>query len=112
MEMRKLEENQRSLMNGLLQIFRDENVPINYTSINMADIQYLPNVDNKTCQISLSVKDESEIAVLMELCTTPRLDGKQRVMRLYIADDTVVEQMLETIKKVNIISPIMLESHK
>jgi hypothetical protein len=111
MEMRKLDKNQRSSVNGLLHILRDENVPITYISIYMADIPYLPHVDNKTCQISLGVKEESEIAILMELCTTPRPDGKQRVMRLYIADDTVVEKMLETIKKVKYFSPTILGSH-
>jgi polyphosphate kinase len=99
MEMSKLDENQRSSVNGLLQIFRDENLPIICT-IRLTDIKYLPNVDNKTCQIYLGLKEESEIAILMELCTTPRPDGKQRVMHLLHTAEDIVQKLLETIKKV------------
>jgi hypothetical protein len=99
MEMNKLDENQRFSVNALLHLFKDGNLPIICIIIGLADIQYLLNLDNKTCQIRLGVKEESEIAILMELCTTPRPDGKQRVMFLQIAED-MKQKMLETIKKV------------
>jgi hypothetical protein len=63
----------------------------------MTLIQSIPNIDDRMHKISLYVRKESQIPILMEFLASPRPDGKQRVI---CARTEMAQKVLESIKKV------------
>jgi hypothetical protein len=94
---------QSALLNQLLNIFRD-GLPTNklHAYASMADIQYLPDIDNKMQKIGLymgySTALEFDIPFLMKMLASPRSDGQQRV--IHFCHVEFPSNLLEAIKEV------------
>jgi hypothetical protein len=91
-------------VNQLLQIFREKITTIPRISFYrcLSTIEFLPDVDNKMKSIDCWGVEESDIQILMQFLASPRSDGQQRAMCMFIRDDqlAVAQQLLDAIKEV------------
>jgi hypothetical protein len=82
-EMKDLEDKQRSYVNLLFRIFTNPNLPgVDMVSTTVASSFHLDNVDNTTRQTYMRIMEESDIPMLMLLLDIPRPDGQQRILQL------------------------------
>jgi hypothetical protein len=98
MEMKNLDEQQRGFMKQLLQIIR-KNRRTDIT-VRLDNIPFMPDMDNKTRLIFLAVNADTDIPLLMKMLATPRPDGQQKVIGLYIENDQMPMKMVDAIKQV------------
>jgi hypothetical protein len=103
MKMHKMGEQQRASVNQFLEIFREEKSPAAIRQLNcrLANIQYIPHVDNQMTRLYSEAYEESDIPHLMTMLASPRPDGQQRVMCLNISGSgDLKKEILKAIKKV------------
>jgi hypothetical protein len=98
--------NERTLVNQLLNTFR-AGLPPNklHAYTFMANIKYLPDIDNNMQKIELignSSGFEADIPFFMHLLASPRRDGQQRVIKLCHVDYPWSLLEVEAIKEVKI----------
>jgi hypothetical protein len=110
MQMENLDKQQRGFMNQLLKIFQEEKATILITMHTRLDnIQFLPDMDNKTQKVDLNVNADTDIPLLINWLATPRLDGQQRVIWLSFWLDELAMKMVDAIKQVDMI-PFFIEN--
>jgi hypothetical protein len=99
-----LDENQLASVNQLVQICREKMATIFSILFNrcLSNIKFLPDMDNKIKRIDCYGVEELDIPILMPFLASPRADGQQRVMHMYIRNDQlpVVPKLLDAIKEV------------
>jgi hypothetical protein len=96
--LKKFDESQLLFVNRLLKTFLAHNNLFIHCAVT--NIKCLKDVEDKLRVNCLSVDEESDIPILMELLASPRPDGQQRVVFLYFAINDLKQKMLETIKMV------------
>jgi hypothetical protein len=103
MKMGHLDENQVASVNQLLQICRETITTMPRISfyVNLSNIQFLPDVDNKIKRIDCYGVKESDIPILMHFLASPRADGQQRVMQMHFrSGELPMAQFLDAIIEV------------
>jgi hypothetical protein len=100
--MSDLDKNQIASLNGLHQIFREKTTTIHSILFHrcLSNIQFLPEVDNQVKGIDCCGLEESDIPILMAFLASPRSDGRQRVMIMYLSSRELpaAQKMLDAIK--------------
>jgi hypothetical protein len=82
----------------LVKIIREDLIRI-FTK--MANIPFLPDMDNQKSQFYLfQVDADTDIPLLMKMLATPRSNGQQRVIKLFVYTRQLVMKMLDAIKEV------------
>jgi hypothetical protein len=101
MEMKDLDEQQCGFINQMLEIFREEKSPnaLICVQTSMGNIQFLPDMDNKTLAIDLDIDAATDIPLLIEWLATLRPDGQQRVIWIN-GNDQLAMEMVDAIKQV------------
>jgi hypothetical protein len=99
-----LDENQVASVNRLFQIIGKNVTTMSraYFDCDLSNLQFLADVDNNMKRIECYETEQSSIPILMQFLTSPRPDGQQRVMRLFIPEEqlTTVLTLFDAIKKV------------
>jgi hypothetical protein len=96
--MENLDAQQHGFVYQLVKIFREDLIRI---SIKLANIPFLPDMDNQKSQLYfLYVDADTDIPLLMKMLATPRPDGQQRVIKLFVKRRQFVMKMLDAIKQV------------
>jgi hypothetical protein len=98
MPMENLDAQQRDFINQLIKIFREDLIRI---FIKLANIQFLPNMDNQKRQLyMLNFDADTDIPLLMNMLATPHPTGQQRVIWLFIDEYGLERTMLDAIRQV------------
>jgi hypothetical protein len=93
-----LDEQQRSFVNQLVKIFREDLIRVH---TELANIPLLPDMDNRKSQLHLfGVDADTDIPMLMKILSTPHPSGQQRVIHLFVKTCQLVMKMLDAIKEV------------
>jgi hypothetical protein len=94
-----LNEQQRSFVNQLVKILRED---LTCIFTKLANLPFLPDMDNQKSQLyTLLVDADTDIPLLMKMLATPRSDGQQRVIQLFVVDTgQLIMKMLDAIKEV------------
>jgi hypothetical protein len=102
----KLNAKQTASMNQLLAMFRDQFANTIFSvECTLASVPYFHGLDNKMEGIYLTVKEESDIQLLMQMLASPRADGKQRAIVLaFELKPELAQEMLDTIKRVKLLN--------
>jgi hypothetical protein len=103
-QMSDLDEKQRSSVNQLLQLFRENITPTTdiHFNGNLSSLRFVADVDNKMNKMDCWGVVESDIPILMDLLASPRPDGQQRVMEFYFQREqrSMAPILLDAIKEV------------
>jgi hypothetical protein len=100
-KVQNLDAQKIGFMNRLLKIFQEKSPTLICVQTKLANIQFLPDMDNKTRHLLLKVIADTDIPLLMKWLATPRLDGQQRVISLnFEENEQLTVNMVDAIKKV------------